>query len=86
MAQVVIRNIDDDVVERLKARAAAEKKSLEQKLRDVLTDAVRPSRAEVIEELRRLRETSPPLPPASPHPAASPTDARAPRSAFRAAT
>jgi antitoxin FitA len=66
MAQVVIRNIDDDVVERLKARAAAEKKSLEQKLRDVLTDAVRPSRAEVIEELRRLRETSPPLPPGAP--------------------
>jgi antitoxin FitA len=66
MAQVVIRNIDDDVVERLKARAAAEKKSLEQKLRDVLTEAARPSRAEVIEELRRLRETSPPLPPGAP--------------------
>ena len=66
MAQVVIRNIDDDVVERLKARAAAEKKSLEQKLRDVLTEAAVPSRAEVIEELRRIRETSPPLPPGAP--------------------
>jgi antitoxin FitA len=66
MAQVVIRNIEDDVVERLKARAAAEKKSLEQKLRDVLTEAAKPSRAEVIEELRRLRETSPPLPPGAP--------------------
>jgi plasmid stability protein len=66
MAQVVIRNIDDDVVERLKARAAAEKKSLEQKLRDVLTEAAKPSRAEVIEELRRIRELSPPLPPGAP--------------------
>ena len=66
MAQVVIRNIDDDVVERLKARAAAEKKSLEQKLRDVLTEAAKPSRAEVIEELRRIRERSPPLPPGAP--------------------
>ena len=65
MAQVVIRNIDDAVVERLKARAA-EKKSLEQKLRDVLTEAAKPSRAEVIEELRRLRETPPPLPPGAP--------------------
>ena len=66
MAQVVIRNIDDDVVERLKAHAAAEKKSLEQKLRDVLTGAARPSRAEVIEELRRIRDMSPLLPPGAP--------------------
>lgn len=66
MAQVVIRNIDDDVVERLKARAAAEKKSLEQKLRDVLTEAAKPSRAEVIAELRRIREMSPPLQPGAP--------------------
>jgi plasmid stability protein len=66
MAQVVIRNIDDDVVERLKARAAAEKKSLEQKLRDVLIKAAKPSHAEVIEELRRIRELSPPLPPGAP--------------------
>lgn len=66
MAQVVIRNIEDGVVERLKARAAAEKKSLEQTLRDVLTEAARPSRAEVIEELRRIRDLSPPLPPGAP--------------------
>lgn len=66
MAQVVIRNLDDGVVERLKARAAAEKKSLEQKLRDVLTEAAKPSRAEVVEELRRIRALSPPLPPGAP--------------------
>lgn len=66
MAQVVIRNLDDEVIERLKARAAAERKSLEQKLRDVLTEAAKPSRAEVIEELRRIRALSPPLPPGAP--------------------
>ena len=66
MAQVVIRNIDDDVVERLKARAAAEKKSLEQTLRDVLTEAARPSRAELVAELARYRAMSPPLPPGAP--------------------
>jgi plasmid stability protein len=42
MAQVVVRDLDDDVVARLKARAVAEKKSLEQKLRDILTEAARP--------------------------------------------
>ena len=62
MAQVVIRNIDDDVVERLKVRAAAEKKSLEQKLRDVLTEAAKPSRAEVLAEVDRIRAMTPPRP------------------------
>ena len=66
MAQVVIRNIEDDVVERLKARAAAEKKSLEQKLRDVLTEAAKPSRAEVLAEVDRIRAMTPPRPPGAP--------------------
>lgn len=66
IAQVVIRNIEDDVVERLKARAAAEKKSLEQKLRDVLTEAARPSRAEVLAEVDRIRAMTPPRPPGAP--------------------
>lgn len=66
MAQVVIRNLDDDVVERLKAQAAAEKKSLEQKLRDVLTEAAKPSRAEVLAEVDRIRAMTPPRPPGAP--------------------
>lgn len=66
MAQVVIRNIEDAVVERLKARAAAEKKSLEQKLRDVLTEAAKPSRAEVLAEVDRIRAMTPPRPPSAP--------------------
>lgn len=66
MAQVVIRNIDDAVVARLKARAAAERKSLEQKLREVLADAARPMPADVVAELARCRAMSPPVPPGAP--------------------
>lgn len=66
MAQVVIRNLDESVVERLKARAAAEQKSLEQKLRDILTEAARPSRAELLAELDRIRAMTPPHPPGAP--------------------
>ena len=66
MAQVVIRNLDESVVERLKAHAAAEQKSLEQKLRDILTEAARPSRAELLAELDRIRAMTPPHPPGAP--------------------
>lgn len=41
MAQVLIRNLDDDVVATLKQLAEAEKVSLEQKLRSILSDAAR---------------------------------------------
>jgi plasmid stability protein len=37
MASLTIRNLDEDVVDRLKARAEANKRSLEAELRDVLT-------------------------------------------------
>ena len=66
MAQVVIRNIDDAVVERLKARAAGEQKSLQQKLREVLADAARPLPADVMAELARCRAMSPAVPPDAP--------------------
>ncbi len=66
MAQVLIRNIDEQAIERLKARAAAERKSLEQKLRDILAEAAKPSRTERLEEMRRIRAMSPPLPPRAP--------------------
>jgi plasmid stability protein len=66
LAQVVIRNLDDVVVERLRARAAAERKSLEQKLREVLADAARPLPADVLAELARCRAMSPPVPAGAP--------------------
>ncbi len=41
MASLTIRNLDTDVVDRLKARAEANKRSLEAELRDVLTSVAR---------------------------------------------
>jgi plasmid stability protein len=55
MGQVVIRNLDDAVLERLKTRAAEQRKSLEQSLRELLTEAAKPSRAELLADLERLR-------------------------------
>jgi len=66
VAQVVIRNLDDAVVERLKSRAAAKSQSLEQTLREILTEAALTSRADLIEELARWRALSPPLPAGAP--------------------
>ena len=59
MGQVVIRNIDDRVLDRLKARARAQHKSLEQSLRDLLTEAANSGRAELIAELERIRAMTP---------------------------
>ena len=59
MGQVVIRNIDDRVLERLKVRATAQRKSLEQSLRELLTEAARPSRAELLADLERIRAMTP---------------------------
>jgi plasmid stability protein len=39
VAQVLIRNLPDDVVKRLKARAASKGQSLENELRDIVTAA-----------------------------------------------
>ena len=55
MGQLLVRNLDDDVIERLKQRAERANVSLEQTLRDILTEAVQLSRADIIEEARRIR-------------------------------
>ncbi len=44
MRQVIIRNIGASVIERFKARAAAQSKSPEQSLRETLTEAAKPNR------------------------------------------
>jgi antitoxin FitA len=70
VGQVIIRNIDDRVVERLKVRAAAQQKSLEQSLRDLLTEAAKPSRAELLAVLERIRAMTPPHKPGATYPTA----------------
>ncbi len=59
MGQVIIRNLDDNVIERLKAKAAAQHQSVEQALRDIVSTAVKPTRAEVLQEMDRIRRMTP---------------------------
>ncbi|MEO5370165.1 MAG: hypothetical protein H7833_08855 [Magnetococcus sp. DMHC-1] len=44
MGELVIRNMDDQIIEQLKAKAVAQSRSLEQFLCDILAEAVRPTR------------------------------------------
>lgn len=60
MAQVLIRNIEEHVVEALKKRAAAEGKSLEQSLRDLLRDAAVPEVARRLAVIDRIRALAAP--------------------------
>ncbi len=62
MGQVLVRNLDDSVISALRSRASAKGFSLEAELREVLTAAARPSRAELIEELRTIRAMTPEAP------------------------
>jgi plasmid stability protein len=53
MAQVLVRQLSEETVARLKERARRNGKSLEQELREILNDLV----AEPFEELDRIRES-----------------------------
>lgn len=66
MAQLIIRNLDDDVVRRLKSKAKAQGTSVEGMLREVVTKLARPDRLAAIEELRRFQAGVKPLPPGAP--------------------
>lgn len=43
MAQILVRQIDEEVLKRLKARAKANARSTEAEVREILADAVRPA-------------------------------------------
>lgn len=58
MAQVLIRQLDDHVVEALKARARQQGLSLEQSLRELLTQTARQD-TPLPDALARLRATTP---------------------------
>ncbi|HLY04189.1 MAG TPA: hypothetical protein VKR31_00425 [Rhizomicrobium sp.] len=59
MGQVLIRNVDDRVLERLKKQAATQGISLEESLRRALSQLARPSREEVVAEQDRIRAMGP---------------------------
>jgi plasmid stability protein len=61
MGQVLVRNLDDRVIESLKTKAELKGCSLEQELRDVLTNAAPLTPEEKIALFRKLRAMTPPL-------------------------
>lgn len=65
MANLTIRNVDDDIVETLKARAKSNNRSLESEIRQILVDqARRPSwrGAELLERAKRIAAMTPDVP------------------------
>jgi antitoxin FitA len=62
MGQVIVRRLDDEVIAAHKRRAKARGVSLEQQLRDVLADAAKPTREELLERLAACRALTPPGP------------------------
>jgi antitoxin FitA len=61
MGQVLVRNLDDSVIENLKLKAEIKGHSLEQELRDLLTAAAPLTGAEKVALSRKIRLTSPKL-------------------------
>ena len=55
MAQVIVRNIEDEVVRVLKARAQLKGISLEQELREILRSAARPRTEDLVALADRVR-------------------------------
>jgi antitoxin FitA len=61
--QVIVRNLDDAVIETHRRRAKARGVSLEQELRDVLSRTAGPSKEELLREMREIAALTPELPP-----------------------
>lgn len=61
MATVTIRNLDNEIVEKLKIQAKEHNRSLEAELRQLLTDAtkLREGREAFLKEAARIREMTP---------------------------
>jgi len=59
VGQVIVRNLDDGVVEALKAKAALKGRSLEQELRRILTEAGKPGPEERLALADRIRAMTP---------------------------
>lgn len=63
MATVTIRNLSDEVVEKLKVRAKTHHRSLEAELREILSAAVRrASKEELLAEAERIAAMTPDVP------------------------
>jgi antitoxin FitA len=60
LAQVLVRNLSDETVARLKERARRKKRSLEQELREIIEGAARSDRSELIAWLDEFRRRQKP--------------------------
>ncbi len=58
MADVLIRNLPEDLVAKLKARASANNRSLQAELTSILTAAAKPTWQEWLAEAAEFRERS----------------------------
>lgn len=56
MVDILVRKLDKKVAERLKRKAAATGRSVAETARTAIEEYVKPSRAELLEQARRLRE------------------------------
>ena len=61
MGQVLVRNLDDRVIENIKTKAEIKGHSLEQELREIITTAAPLEPEEKVELFRKIREKCPPL-------------------------
>ena len=59
MVDILVRNVDEEVAQRLKDKAAASGRSLSDTAQEALRQFVRPTRDELIAEARRIRAMSP---------------------------
>jgi plasmid stability protein len=63
MGTITVRNLDDAVIDRLKARARDNKRSLEAEIRALLTEiSERPSRKKFMEIANRIAAMTPDVP------------------------
>lgn len=62
MGQVIVRNLDDEVIERHRERAKGRGVSLEQELRDALTESAKLRREERLRKVDALLAMTPELP------------------------
>lgn len=60
MGQVLVRKLEDEVIQRLKSKAKAQGQSLEEFARQTLRQAAQPAREEVWAEIDRIRSENPP--------------------------
>lgn len=59
MVDILVRNVEDDVAHRLKQRAAAREQSMNEVTREALRAFVKPSKADLLAEMDRIRAMSP---------------------------